>query len=76
MTSWMSSYIFEVKAVLDNLVESDQEMVVSVSANILSDAVVHSTSDVGKIKVSHKLSYFYLLTEYINVSQSLPLLKS
>ena len=50
--NWMNTFVYEVKAVLDNLVEPDQNLILDVSADILFEESIYSSNNIDNISVS------------------------
>lgn len=51
MDSWMATFSFDVKAVVDNLVDPDQELMLLLSADVILDSKVYSSSNIGSVNV-------------------------
>ncbi|XP_035827995.1 uncharacterized protein LOC118477191 [Aplysia californica] len=50
--TWMTSFVFEIKAVQDNLVEPDQKLMLNITADVLLDEDVHSSQSVGLLNLT------------------------
>ena len=61
---WMSTLVFKVDAVRDNLVESDQNVKIIVSVNIQLEETVQRTAEIGEVSVSKHVTSSTKLGEY------------